>query len=165
MNRLTAFILALSIASCVSPPNKNKISTNTELHFCERLSDSLASMALLKWAFRNTPKTKGQEKLSDWGMMAFVSSEELSGLGLSIDEIGDVAEQIYNTDISSEAKRDTLSYGYYFKAKCELEGQGITPLTLLESAQTLDKCWIPEYNLGLERDACFKKVLSKEIVL
>ena len=165
MRNLILSLIVFTVAGCNSTSNVSKVQVQPKDSKCDLIAEAVGPMVATKWALKETNKTQKDKELGDWRMLGLVHHDAFEKAGYSLDETKAIAKEVYEIDISDQMEYDILSYRYFYKAQCQLQAKNIKPLPLADTYKTLDQCWYPDKNKGLNEEICFKQVLSGEIVL
>lgn len=135
-------------------------SVSVEKDSCSQVGELAGAMAMLKIVSREVNKDKEESEISDARMLAFVLNEQSTKLGINSDDSLKMAQNIWDYDIVNDMAYESLSYGYYYKIKCELEKEGkkIAPLSMIY--KDLHQCWLIESQTGVLAQDCFREVLT-----
>lgn len=156
MKLVVIIVTLLLLFGCSSTAENVSTASETNKSYCERLANAASSTALLKWAGRQAEP----EDTEGWRIIAFVNNDSLSELGLSQPEIMLFVKEIYENDFIPQLEHDTLSYGYYYKAKCDIESEGHEALPLSMALKPVSACWNSENDVTTEQ--CVHSVIKRE---
>ena len=140
-------------------PNK---SYNQKSDRCSEIGQIAAGMAMLKWASRKVDydEHKTSSKEDELNRLTMLFSDKYEALGLSNEEVKEMATTIRDYTVVNRMEIDALSFAAYYRTHCKLKKEKRLPKQVKEIYLDMNDCWVRESQTGIRAESCIDALVE-----
>lgn len=133
-----------------------------ELDRCTKIGQIAGAMTMLKWASRQADyeQHKITSKEDELKTLMYVLSDEYESLGLTMDEVKEMATTITDYTIVGRMEMDFISFSTYYQTSCQLKKDKKTPTALKDIYLDMNDCWVRESKTGIRAEQCIEGLVA-----
>lgn len=133
-----------------------------KLDRCEKIGQIAGAMTMLKWASRQADyeEHKVTSKEDELKTLMYVFSDEYKSVGLTMDEVKEMATTIRDYTIVGRMEMDFISFSTYYQTSCQLKKGKKIPTALKDIYLDMNDCWVRESKTGVRAEKCIEALVA-----